>query len=1229
MGVLAVVGRLVVWGGRIARRLWHTRPALVIFLFYVLLGAALFRDVLFQAGTIGLRNDWSLPPFPIQYQARFAQAFTNWSHDYLGYVLIRRTDVLLTYVLAFFATVFGFGGAVFSKAIPLLVFPAYGFFSYMLLRTVVQSRLSAFLGSLIYMLSPLAFNAVVFGQHHLMVGYALFPLLLFFFLKAVTRPRAVLWVIATGVTYALAATQDTLLSVGGLSMVAIALAVVFGRERHGRWKRIQRCSVAFLSVILIAVLLHAHMFFPIFQQLRVTNESIQFITFAWNTWYGPSILDAFTLDGAGIRSFYDAITMNLRSYWVLVNTLVILVILSALTLPTRRTLTLYLAACALGLLFLFKGLHPPLSAVNRWLFENVPGMLVFRNLQYLTIFINLIFAFFLAFVVEHWLGKYRSAKTPHTRRLLATAFTIFLTLFALRLSPYATGISRNIQTYHLGKEHEELFSRLYRDPEDYRVLWLPPSQPMTYKATKHAGLDPFGSQSPKPSLIDNPTQPIEYFLHLLLYTQPKTNLTELLRALAVRYVIYRGDFVSRTPNFQWGEFPKDEWTNEQLRRFLGAQEVLQSAQKHGGGAIEVYRHARARPRLDARDGIEVSTGDLSNFVWLADYWPATGLVPRDTLYPSQIVGTLSPRVLEKIASRVNIANNNLLDLSLLFLDRPAVELRFPRLVRDARDGWSPQWWWKDWRYAAILDPAVFTISSREETIPFTTSEDMANASLWVKSYKNAKGSALYFSLDGQEFRSIRTQEDVLQGLEWNQLFVGTIPAGKHQLKVANEPGESAIARLLIIPDADLEAAQGRAEALLSSRELLLTMNLDFRDSPTHTPVASKRTRSTTLFVNADVPLMIPVAGTYDIAINATGGSYVSQQQQEGDSYQTIERGKTVGQIFTLEVPDTVIERVHVSAEARELATNTPASVMPDAPLVARLYRMDGSGKTFIAESAILPSSAGINDAWKLVDADFNIPVERRGEARPVYAIEYSTDATNIVWAVRTVNDGFRGRADHYAGGQMFVKDSTMLGDLAFSVVARSDDAKLDALAIDATLLPSEDFSLPWRQSTAMELSEGIHTISLRGVRSHTAHVQLALKRRGPAFALPPPPSLAYTRHLDTHFSTDKIRTGAPYVLSFLESFNPGWQVLIETADGHSRVVPEDHHFKIQGYANAWLIDEQRPHTVVVRYAPQRSYTVGLYTNATTFVGLVGIASWYAWRMRRRTGRERHPAPSSS
>jgi len=1205
------------------------RRSVVVVLVYFALAVVVMRGLLFVPGTIGLRNDWSIPPFPIQYQARMEQALVNWSPDYLGTPLTRRTDLLLTTVLWFFATVFNVGGPFFSKAIPVLAFTGAGFFSYRLLVYLDRQRPGAFAGGLLYMLSPLMFNLMVFGQHHFLVGYALYPLLVHLFLRSLAAARPLSLIIGTGVVFAFSLSQDTFLAIGGATLLAVAIGDAVARWHAQGMRRLWRNLLLLVGVTALALLFHAPTVLSITAHARAARQALQLLSVAWNTWLAPEIIDALTLEGSGIRSFLDAVTVNRKAWWMLTNTAVIVLAFSAVRLPRKRRLMLALAATALFTMFIFKGVHAPLGGVNQWIFTHVPGMIAFRNLQYVTVFSNLILAVLLAHVVNHWRGVAATARTVRQRTAWRFAYVGLLLVLLLKAGPFFTGdFNRGVQVYQLGKEHEEIYTRQYRDPDDYRVLWLPPVQPMTYKSTPHAGLDPFGSQSPKPSIIDNPVQAVNWLVNMVLYTRPEANLGELLRKLAVRYVIYRDDLVSRTPLFQWGEFPKDEWTNDQLKRWLAGQSSLTLAETYGQEAINVYRHTASRGRLAAVGSANLSTGDLSDDVWLADYWPTDRNGTRDTIFTRSDLAR-KPTVLADTVQRVTIVNNNRFDLTALWLGSSAREFSITNLARDTKDGWAQNWPWKDWRYAAMLDPAVYTVRAYETAIPFT-SEAINHASLWVKTYQSAKGASLKFALDGQPLKTVSMAEEALQGLTWHEVPLGSLPAGAHELLVTSGEGENVLARMIVVPQEAVAKAEQRVDEFLQNRELYLSLNMDFRDTPPYTSVPSRKTRTDALFTDVDLPLEVPAAGTYDIALHASGGAYLSQEQRESDSYQTIERGKTVGQTFTVSLTDSRIERVQVSAEARTLKNNTPAPVMPDAPLRAKLFRVENKENVLVGESTISPSAAGINDAWKLVDADFSVAIERAGNPFPEYFVEFSTDATDVVWAVRTVQNGFRGKPDYYEKGEMLVQGQPQPGDMVFTVLARSEDAKLDALAVDGTPLPSENFTLPWQNRTVLTLAQGTHTVSLRGVRSHTASVQLMMRRQG-SVARPSDPPLSVRSHGITRFTTDTIRASSPYLVVFAESFDPFWNVEVKTGDGRTRVVPAESHVVVNGYANGWLVHETRPHTLHIGYAPQRAYQIGLYITGGVallvggFLGVQGIRS-----LRRRRQRwlatKRHETP---
>jgi uncharacterized membrane protein len=46
------------------------------------------------------------------------------------------------------------------------------------------------------------------------------------------------------------------------------------------------------------------------------------------------------------------------------------------------------------------------------------------------------------------------------------------------------------------------------------------------------------------------------------------------------------------------------------------------------------------------------------------------------------------------------------------------------------------------------------------------------------------------------------------------------------------------------------------------------------------------------------------------------------------------------------------------------------------------------------------------------------------------------------------------------------------------------------------------------------------------------------------------------------------------------------------------------HFKVDGYANAWYIDGQKPQQLVVEYLPQRYFILGIIVTIVITVGII-------------------------
>jgi len=85
-----------------------------------------------------------------------------------------------------------------------------------------------------------------------------------------------------------------------------------------------------------------------------------------------------------------------------------------------------------------------------------------------------------------------------------------------------------------------------------------------------------------------------------------------------------------------------------------------------------------------------------------------------------------------------------------------------------------------------------------------------------------------------------------------------------------------------------------------------------------------------------------------------------------------------------------------------------------------------------------------------------------------------------------------------------------------------------------------------------------------------------------------------------------LRKGSPGVIIFLESYDPKWKAL---SNGKKELNP---HFKVNSYANAFIIEETDEQNIRIVYAPQKYLISGLVASGLSFI-LIGLACFVVRR----------------
>ena len=196
---------------------------------YFLISIFVFRKLIFSEGFIGFRDDWSLPVFRHQYISQVSKMLFSWSSDFLGSNPVRRLGYFVDMFFSFFSWSLGVDGYFFTGAVVVVTFCFSGYFTYLFLKDFLYNKTACFLGSLLYMFSPMFFNATVSGYFVFMISYALLPVFFRLFVKSLnSESKSLFHAVLAGLILRFIISQDNFVFI-----VFMLLSSFYIFERHG------------------------------------------------------------------------------------------------------------------------------------------------------------------------------------------------------------------------------------------------------------------------------------------------------------------------------------------------------------------------------------------------------------------------------------------------------------------------------------------------------------------------------------------------------------------------------------------------------------------------------------------------------------------------------------------------------------------------------------------------------------------------------------------------------------------------------------------------------------------------------------------------------------------------------------------------------------------------------------------------------------------------------------
>lgn len=163
---------------------------------------------------------------------------------------------------------------------------------------------------------------------------------------------------------------------------------------------------------------------------------------------------------------------------------------SSLLFKKRREI-IYFAIIGLIGTFLAKGASEPFGQINVWLFENFPGMSIFRDPTKFYLLIALSYSILIPFSIFNFANVVASRLSIKSKlssvQNLFLLFTICYLLFTIR--PLWLGEQREIfKVKEIPKEYAQLKNFLATQPQFFRTLWIPTWQRFGFFSNNHPAI---------------------------------------------------------------------------------------------------------------------------------------------------------------------------------------------------------------------------------------------------------------------------------------------------------------------------------------------------------------------------------------------------------------------------------------------------------------------------------------------------------------------------------------------------------------------------------------------------------------------------------------------------------------------------------------------------------------------------------------------------------------------
>lgn len=475
---------------------------------------------------------------------RFSLPF-SWKEGYQApflnsYLLIFTTGLL---------SKLGLGFVLIERLVWFWLFLILTFFSsWYLAKTIFfKNKTFFFLTPLIYFFNSYILMVISGGQVGIITAYALAPLILAFFIKSLVEKSLKLRV-ASGLILAFQVAFDP-----RIAFITIGAVFLYALFQFGLM--IKKYAKSFTLPFFIALGIHCYWLLPTILVKRSAlpvgygaSGWVKFLSFA-------DFSKTFSLLHPNWPENIFGKTYFMRPEFLIIPILAFVSLLFVNRLKNLQIKKNILSFTFLALIgvFLAKGSNPPFGEAYLWLFNNFPGMNLFRDSTKFYVLIALSYSILIPFSIAE---IYKRLKTMcNTRRIthyLPGLFAFFVVCYLLLLiKPAILGqLGGTFKTKEVPQDYIQFKGFIGNQNEFFRTFWVPKEQRFGFFANNHPAIsaesfvtdsvcqEPFCSLKEKMSeewseeCLPNDRC---YVRELSYFLNPKT--AEALSLMAVKYVI--------------------------------------------------------------------------------------------------------------------------------------------------------------------------------------------------------------------------------------------------------------------------------------------------------------------------------------------------------------------------------------------------------------------------------------------------------------------------------------------------------------------------------------------------------------------------------------------------------------------------------------------------------------------------------------------------------------------